>query len=66
MKHDLAWARRTLDDDPRTSADEAGLRYVDGEEPGYGRRKRGRGFSYLDLDGETVRSAQLRGRFDRL
>ncbi|RZO56923.1 MAG: DNA topoisomerase IB [Sandaracinaceae bacterium] len=66
VKHDLAWARRTLDDDPRTSAEEAGLRYVDGEEPGYGRRKRGRGFSYLDLDGETVRSARLRGRFDRL
>lgn len=66
VKHDLSWARRILDDDPHASAEEARLRYVDGDEPGYGRRKCGRGFTYFDARGETVRSDRLRGRFDRL
>lgn len=38
--------------DPERLAETAGLRYVEADEPGYGRRRRGRGFSYLD--GDTV------------
>lgn len=54
---------RALEDDPQSDAARAGLRYVDGSEPGYIRRRCGRGFSYRDEGGLTVRSAALRARF---
>lgn len=37
-----------------THADEADLFYVTDERPGFARRKRGKGFSYLDADGKAV------------
>ncbi len=37
------------------AASQAGLRYVNGEEPGISRRRSGRGFTYRDADGETIR-----------
>lgn len=36
------------------------LRYVSTDEPGYSRKKWGRGFTYLDTDGETIQDDELR------
>ena len=44
----------------------ANLRYVSDEEPGYTRRRWGRGFSYRDFNGNTVKDKALRARFDGL
>lgn len=57
---------RLLDEDPRRQATKAGLRYVDDDEPGYQRLPWGRGFTYRDERGSTVRSRQLRQRFEAL
>ncbi|WP_407520947.1 DNA topoisomerase IB [Methylobacterium oryzisoli] len=38
----------------RDAAREAGLRYVSDEEPGYRRKRSGRGFRYLDASGKAV------------
>ncbi|WP_108660072.1 DNA topoisomerase IB [Acuticoccus kandeliae] len=43
--------------DPRVAADEAGLRYVNADEPGLSRRRAGRGFTYRNPAGRTVREA---------
>lgn len=46
--------------DPVDSAKAAGLRYVSDEQPGFTRRRRGRGFAYFDLQGGAIRDeAQL-------
>jgi DNA topoisomerase I len=42
------------------------LRYVNDGEPGYYRRRRGRGFTYLDAAGQHVKDSALRQRFDAL
>ena len=47
-------------------AKKAKLRYVSDEEPGYTRVRWGKGFSYRDGQGNTVKSKQLRERFDSL
>lgn len=44
----------------------ANLRYVSDEEPGYTRRRWGRGFTYRDATGQTVKDKALRQRFDAL
>lgn len=44
----------------------ANLRYVSDNEPGYGRRRWGRGFTYRDAKGKTVKDKALRRRFDAL
>lgn len=44
----------------------ANLRYVSDNEPGYGRRRWGRGFTYRDATGKTVKDKALRKRFDAL
>lgn len=44
----------------------ANLRYVSDDEPGYGRRRCGRGFTYKDAIGKTVKDKALRQRFDAL
>ncbi len=44
----------------------ANLRYVSDNEPGYGRRRWGRGFTYRDATGKTVKDKALRQRFDAL
>jgi DNA topoisomerase I len=46
-----------LYDDPERCAEIAGLRYVDGDEPGIRRRRYGRGFSYRDQRGRPVSKA---------
>lgn len=61
-----SWASGVLEDDPRASAKAAGLRYVADDEPGYTRRRCGRGFSYRDWNRRTVRRASLRDRFASL
>lgn len=49
-------------DDPQAVAEAAGLTYVSDEvDPGYRRRKRGRGFSYVAPDGTTVSGATREG-----
>jgi DNA topoisomerase I len=42
------------------------LRHSNDGEPGYTRRRRGRGWSYLDHRGRVVRDARLRERFEAL
>ena len=52
--------------DPRDAAESAGLRYVSDEEPGFRRRRAGRGFSYRSPDGTRVTDAAVRARLDAL
>jgi DNA topoisomerase-1 len=51
---------------PTAMAKAAGLRYVSDRQPGYTRRRRGRGFVYYDWKGEMVRDPQMRARFEQL
>lgn len=44
----------------------ANLRYVSDNEPGYSRQRWGRGFTYRDATGKTVKDKALRQRFDAL
>ena len=44
----------------------ANLRYVSDNEPGFTRRRWGRGFTYKDATGKTVTDKALRQRFDAL
>jgi DNA topoisomerase I len=53
-------------DDYRHAAEMAGLHYVSDDEPGYTRRRQGRGFTYLDPKGKRVSGEQLRTRFEAL
>ncbi len=52
--------------DPAESAKAAGLRYVTDDEPGLRRRKRGKGFTYLDPQGRTVKDARQLERIRKL
>lgn len=47
-------------------AKRANLRYVSDDEPGFTRRRWGRGFTYRDATGKTVKDKALRKRFDAL
>ncbi|WP_367104027.1 DNA topoisomerase IB [uncultured Psychrobacter sp.] len=47
-------------------AQRANLRYVSDDEPGFTRRRWGRGFTYRDATGKTVKDKALRQRFDSL
>ena len=51
---------------PSEAASAAGLSYVEEGQPGFTRRRRGRGFSYYDPTGRAVADPELRVRFDRL
>jgi DNA topoisomerase I len=51
---------------PEEAADEAGLRYVSDEEPGYRRLKAGTGFRYLDSEGNIVTSERVLQRIKSL
>lgn len=42
---------------PTQSSTTAGLRYVHDDEPGFRRRRAGKGFTYLDLKGKPIRAA---------
>ncbi|TGD99272.1 DNA topoisomerase IB [Methylobacterium nonmethylotrophicum] len=52
--------------DTRDAAREAGLRYVSDEEPGYRRKRNGRGFAYVDAKGERVRDEAALARIRSL
>ncbi len=48
------------------AAEEAGLRYVSDDRPGYTRKRKGEDFEYLDLDGNPIRDEQRLLRIKRL
>ncbi|MEZ4869100.1 MAG: DNA topoisomerase IB [Caldilineaceae bacterium] len=52
--------------DPLTSTELIGLVYVNDDEPGYVRKRRGRGFTYFHPDGTRVQEQSLRERFAEL
>jgi DNA topoisomerase I len=52
--------------DPVASAKQAGLRYVNGAEPGITRKRSGRGFVYLDAHGRPVHDAKVLARIRSL
>ncbi|WP_298977810.1 DNA topoisomerase IB [uncultured Psychrobacter sp.] len=47
-------------------AKQANLRYVSDDEPGFTRHRHGRGFTYRDAAGNTVKDKKLRQRFEAL
>ncbi len=57
---------RLADCEPALLAAKAGLRYVADSEEGYQRQRWGRGFTYRDMEGKTVREQALRQRFAAL
>ncbi|MDB5136552.1 MAG: topoisomerase [Mucilaginibacter sp.] len=52
--------------DPQITAKAAGLRYLSDSNPGYTRKKAGRGFSFFDADGTLVKDKELMDRFNDL
>ena len=52
--------------DPKITAKAAGLRYVSDSTPGYSRKKAGKGFSFIDAEGKTVKDKELLNRFNKL
>ena len=48
------------------SAEAAGLRYVTDDEPGIRRRRKGKGFTFLDPQGKTVKDPKVIARIKRL
>jgi DNA topoisomerase-1 len=57
---------QTIEQEYVSSAQAAGLYYVTDEMPGIRRRRHGRGFTYVDPDGRTIRDAQMLRRFRAL
>jgi len=52
--------------DPIDAAEEAGLRYVSDDQPGYTRRVKGDDFDYFDTEGKLIRDEQRLLRVKRL
>src|SRR3954451_23792789 len=52
--------------DPKEAAEEAGLRYVSDDQPGYTRKAKGDEFEYFDLDGKPIHDEQRLLRLRRL
>ncbi|MES2222979.1 MAG: DNA topoisomerase IB, partial [Acidobacteriota bacterium] len=52
--------------DPIQSAREAGLRYVSDAQPGIQRKRQGKGFRYVDVDGKTVHDPEILARIKSL
>jgi DNA topoisomerase I len=52
--------------DPADSAEEAGLRYVSDDRPGYSRKANGNNFEYFDTEGKRIRDEQRLLRIKRL
>ena len=48
------------------AAEEAGLRYVSDEQPGYTRKRKGDGFEYFDTEGKPIKDEQRILRINRL
>jgi DNA topoisomerase-1 len=51
---------------PAGDAEKAGLEYVNDGEPGFRRRRRGKGFAYLDSNGKTLRDPYAAARIRSL
>ena len=54
-----ATVTKPIEDAPQSSARAAGLRYVSDREPGFARRRRGKGFQYIDAEGGSLSSEQV-------
>ena len=52
--------------DPEEAAEDAGLRYVCDEQPGYTRKRKGDGFEYFDTEGKPIKDEQRILRINRL
>jgi DNA topoisomerase I len=52
--------------DPEKAAEEAGLRYVSDEQPGYTRKRKGDSFQYFDTEGKLIRDETRLLRVRRL
>jgi DNA topoisomerase I len=52
--------------EPAAAAEEAGLRYVSDDQPGYSRKRNGDGFEYFDTQGKLIRDEQRILRINRL
>ena len=52
--------------DPEKSAQLAGLQYVHDDQPGFTRRRAGKGFSYKDARGHTITDPEVRQRIQSL
>lgn len=52
--------------DPVKSAELAGLQYVTDKIPGIRRKRAGKGFTYINVNGETIRDRRERQRLDSL
>lgn len=52
--------------DPEAAAEEAGLRYVSDEQPGYTRKRRGKKFVYYDTEGREIKDETRILRLNRL
>ena len=52
--------------DPQEAAEEAGLRYVSDDQPGYTRKRRGKAFVYFDTEGKEIRDEARILRLNRL
>ncbi|MDB5116726.1 MAG: topoisomerase [Mucilaginibacter sp.] len=52
--------------DPKTTAKAVGLRYASDSTPGYTRKKAGKGWSYYDAEGNSVKDKELINRFNKL
>ncbi len=52
--------------DPEEAAEEAGLRYVSDDRPGYTRKRRGKKFVYFDTEGKEIRDETRILRLNRL
>ena len=52
--------------DARAAARTSGLRYASDDRPGLTRHRAGRGFTYRDVDGRTIRDRDVRARIDAL
>lgn len=59
-------ARIEIVTDPEEVAEDAGLRYVNDNQPGYTRKRRGRKFTYFDTDGKAIRDEARVLRLNRL
>ncbi len=59
-------AIKAADEEAVADAQAAGLQYVTDGQAGFGRRRRGKGFSYYTPDGDLVLDPELRERFARL
>lgn len=52
--------------DPALAAKKADLRYVSDDEPGYSRKRKGKGFAYYSLAGKHLKGERLIRRFESL